>query len=209
MSLSDDQRRERKLRELGRLAAGPPRAGAHVDEPLLALIRTGDHDKDLDDALTHVAYCADCRARLTEGQVERRALVVMAIEAPKGSQPDLARAAHDARARLVERGDGRWTAVVDADKSDSLVQKLDAEDGSVVSRLAALPVEVPLESDPRARRSQLDPGEFGTDAVEVQAWAKVASAPKRKVGSSSPAWVLIGLMAIGGAVGLAYWLAHQ
>jgi hypothetical protein len=209
MSLSDDQRRERKLRELGRIAAGPPRPGAHLDEPLLALIRAGDHDSDLDDALTHAAHCADCRARLTEGQLERRALVVMAIEAPKGSQDDLARAAYDAHARLLERGDGRWTAVVDADKSDSLVKSLDAPEGSLVSRLAALPVEVPLESDPRVRRLQADTSKFGTDAVEVQAWAKVASAPKRKVSSSSPGWVLFGLVAVAGAAGIAYWLASQ
>src|SRR5262245_18416784 len=122
-----DERSEEKLRQLGRIAAADATAEAkHVDEPLVALMRTGDHDADLSDALAYVARCADCRARLTEGEVATRAVVVMAIEAPKTSQHVLARAAHGANARLVERGDGRWTAVVDAEKSESLIQQLEA-----------------------------------------------------------------------------------
>src|SRR4051794_31766543 len=119
--------RERRLRKLGREASGAKGAkgpGAHPGEPLLALIRNGDHGDDIGDAIIHVARCANCRARLVHGEVAARNIVVMAIEAPRTSQIALAKAAEVSSARLVGRGDGRWTAVVDADKAARLQDEL-------------------------------------------------------------------------------------
>ncbi len=205
------ERREKKLRQLGRAAGAAATEGSHVDEPLLALIRGGDHSDDLSDALLHLAACPDCRARLTEGEIERRAVVVMAIEAPQGSHQDLARATEKASGRLFERGNGRWTAVVAAEKSESLVQELHAEDSKLVSRVGvAEPVEVP--GFPSARSptpSAVDPVEAGTDVAEVQAWAQAAKTAKRDVGGAGAGWTAFATAAVLAAMVIAYVLATR
>ena len=213
MNVAEDERREKKLRQLAKSAGSAPSTEKHVGEPLLALVRTGDLGEDIDDAVSHIAACADCRARLTEGELYTKAVVVMAIEAPRGSQENLAKTFGEANARLVERGDGRWTAVVPAEKSESLVKALEDEGTSRVSRFTMTePVEVPLEA-PSARKanrsSLIDAGEFGTDAAEVQAWAQVARAPRKKVAGPNPGWTMFAVAAVLGAVAIAYVLATR
>jgi hypothetical protein len=203
---------EEHLRRLGREASGLPHRGAHVDEPLLALLRTGDHGDDIADAIAHVARCIDCRARLIGGDVAQRNVVVMAIEAPRNSQLALVRAAEVTSARLVERGEGRWTAVVDADKADRLHGELVKGDTSVVSRLAVTkPLQVPRDEVPGVRRSMGSvadvPSEIGTGAAEVEAWAQIRRAPRKKVAGPGPGWVLFAIAAVAGAVVIAYLLA--
>jgi hypothetical protein len=205
--VSFDERREAKIRQLARAAMTPPVDEEHADDPLLGLIRDGDHGDDIADAIAHVARCAHCRAKLTEGQIGRKAVVVMAIEAPSKSLPDVARAAEESNAKLLDRGEGRWTAVIDADKSEAFARKLEHGDQSVVHRLAAAtPVEIPIDS---SRRPGPDPAKAGFDAAEVQAWAQVARAPKRKVATASAGWALTALVAIGLAMGVAYVLATR
>jgi hypothetical protein len=217
MSGRDDGALEFTLRQLGSKAdARPPEAKAadaiHVGEPILALLRNGDHGDDLGDAIGHVARCPDCRARLTAGEIGSRALVVVAIEAPRASQTQLEHAAELANARLVERGHGRWTAVVDADHAEKLKLELEGEK-SVVSRLVvSTPLEVSREEVVSSRRQmpsmfEAIPKERGTEAAEVQAWAQMRRQPKRKVTSASPGWALFALAAVGGAAAVAYWLA--
>jgi hypothetical protein len=217
MSNRDDRAMEQTLRRLGsRADARPVEAKAadaiHVGEPILALLRNGDHGDDLADAITHVARCPDCRARLTAGEIGRRALVVVAIEAPRASQLHLERAAEVANARLVGRGHGRWTAVVDADRADELKSQLEGEQ-SVVSRLVVgTPLEVSREEIVSARAPmpsmfEVVPKERGTEAAEVSAWAQMRRQPKRKVSGASPGWALFALAAVGGAAAVAYWLA--
>jgi hypothetical protein len=206
--VSVDERREAKLRQLARVAMAPPLSEKHTDDPLLGLIRDGDHGDDIADAIAHVARCAHCRAKLTEGDLERKAVVVMAIEAPSKSLPDVARAAEESNARLLDRGEGRWTAVVDADKSEAFARKLEQGDQSVVHRLAAAtPVEIPVDSSHRPRGP--DPAKAGFDAAEVQAWAQVARAPRRKVQTASAGWALVAIVAVGAAMGVAYLLASR
>lgn len=203
--------REKKLRQLGRMATAPGRTEDHVDDPLLALVHGGDQSDDLGDALNHLAACPDCRARLTEGVVAHRSVVVMAIEAPRANQDQLVRVADEAKARLFERGEGRWTAVVPAERSSALVQKLEAEETSIASRVGvAQPVEVPgVPSQRGATASIVDPGEAGTDAAEVQAWAQAAKAPKRKVATANAGWMAFAVLAIASAMGIAYLLATR
>jgi hypothetical protein len=209
-----DEARERLLREYGRTAAGGRAPGQHPDEPLLALLRNGDHGEDIADAIGHVARCADCRARLIEGDVGRRNVVVMAIEAPRASHSALAKAAETSSARLVERGQGRWTAVVDAENAAQLKDDLVKGEASVVSRLVVTtPLQVPREEVPtgggRARLKSLTdvPMEVGTGAAEVQAWAQIPRAPRKKVPGPNPGWVLFAIAAVVGAVVIAYLLA--
>jgi hypothetical protein len=213
--MTENLRREHQLRQLARVASPPSNKGEHVGEPLLALMRDGDQAEDLHDAIAHVAQCVDCRARLTEGEVARRSVVVMAIEAPRASARDLEKAAGDNQALLVERGEGRWTAVVDAAHAASLKEELEKPDSWVVSRLAmGTPFEVPLE-ELRAARGKLHsippgpPQDTGTAAAEVQAWVQVGRKPKQKTQGLSPGWILFGLLAILGAVALAYVLATR
>ena len=218
MTARNDRAMEYTLRQLGHRAdarSAPQSAtdALHVGEPILALLRTGDHGDDIADAIAHVARCADCRARLTAGEIGSRALVVVAIEAPRTSQGQLEKAAEASHARLVERGHGRWTAVVDADHAEQLKAELVKGEQSVVSRLVvSTPLEVPREEIVSSRRPmpsmfEVVPKERGTEAAEVQAWAQMRRQPKRKVGGASPGWVLFALAAVGGAVALAYWLA--
>jgi DNA-directed RNA polymerase specialized sigma24 family protein len=204
--------RESKLRKLAALAGSPSAASDHVAEPLLALMRTGDLSDDIQDALAHVAICADCRARLTEGERERRSVVIMAIEAPGAKPEHMAMAMEASGALLLERGSGRWTAVVDTAHAEDLRGKLEIE-GSRVSRLAlASPIDVPLE-DARPRslttsRTNLLLSEPGTGAAEVAAWVQVARKPARDHGLS-PGWALFAVIAIALAVVIAYWLATR
>jgi hypothetical protein len=217
VSVRDDRAMEWTLRQLGQRADARPAesnaaAAAHVEEPVLALLRNGDHGDDLGDAIAHVARCPDCRARLTAGEVRSRALVVVAIEAPSASQIQLEQAAEFANARLVERGRGRWTAVVDADRAETLKSKLEGEQ-SVVSRLVVgTPLDVSGEDvsssgERRHSMHEIVPRERGTEAAEVSAWAQMRRQPKRRVGGASPGWALFALAAVGGAAALAYWLA--
>ncbi len=204
--------RETKLRALAALAGSPSAQADHVAEPLLALMRTGDLSDDIQDALAHVATCADCRARLTEGERERRSVVIMAIEAPGVKQEHMAMAMEASGALLLERGNGRWTAVVDTAQAEDLRGKLEHE-GSRISRVAlASPIDVPLE-DARPRslstsRVNMLLSEPGTDAAEVTAWVQVAKKPVRDNGLS-PAWALFAVIAIALAVAIAYWLATR
>ena len=207
--MSLDARREARIRQLARAAMARPLDEKHADDPLLGLIRDGDHSDDIADAITHVARCAYCRAKLTEGDLGRKQVVVMAIEAPSKSLPDVARAAEESNAKLLDRGEGRWTAVVDVDKSEAFARKLEHGDHeqSVVHRLAAAtPVEIPIDS---SRRPGPDPAKAGFDAAEVQAWAQVARAPKRKVATASAGWALVAVVAVGLAMGVAYVLATR
>ena len=209
---------EQRLRELGRVAADARAPGKHADAPILALLRDGDQAEDLLDAIAHVAHCADCRARLTEGHVERRSVVVMAIEAPRASQSELQKVADEAEAKLAPRGQGRWAAVVDASKADKLKGDLEKPESSVVSRLAmGTPFEVPVEELRSARQklystpdANLAGVESGTDAAEVQAWAQVARKPRRRDGERmSAGWLLVGVLVVAGAMALAYFLATR
>jgi hypothetical protein len=213
----DDRAMEHTLRQLGYRADARVTEGSalerasHVGEPILALLRNGDHGDDLADAIGHVARCADCRARLAAGEIGSRALVVMAIEAPKGSAGQLAHAAEVSQARLVDRGHGRWTAVVDAERADKLKSELGQGEQSVVSRMVvSTPLEVPREEStrrPMPSMFELVPRERGTGAAEVQAWAQMRRQPKKKVSGASPGWALFAFAAVGGAVAIAYWLA--
>jgi hypothetical protein len=210
---------EYTLRQLGHRADGPavarPGAKTHVDEPILALLRSGDYGDDLADAIAHTARCADCRARLTAGELGSRALVVVAIEAPRHSQSQLQRAADVSHARLVERGHGRWTAVVDADQAEKLKSELVKGDSSVVTRLVvSTPLDVPREGVPSARGPmpsmfEAVPRQRGTEAAEIRAWAQMRRQPKQKVGGASPGWALFAIVVVGGAVALAYFLATR
>lgn len=203
-------RREAKLRVLARIAGSTARPPPHIDEPLIALVRNGDHADDLVDAITHLADCAICRARLTEGELEHRSLVVMAIEAPRKSSTDLQRVSAEAGARLLGRGPGRWTAVVDADRAANFQSALEKSEQSAVTRLAvATPVDVP-----RGDRSQTLPPPTmsvppGTDAAEVAAWVQVARAPKLRSGGPSPGWTVFAIATVLAAMAIAYYLASR
>jgi len=203
--------REAMLRDLAKQATDAKPAGMHVGDPLLALMRDGDIAEDLNDAIVHVSQCALCRARLSD-HVARRSVVVMAIEAPRASQRDLAKAAEEASARLLERGEGRWTAVVDAEKANTLKESLEKPESSVVSRLAiGTPFQVPAgELDAARRRLKSSPDlavQSGTDVAEVQAWAQIARKPKPKPQGVSVWWVLFAILVIAAAMVGAYLLA--
>ncbi|MFO0677729.1 MAG: hypothetical protein U0169_14430 [Polyangiaceae bacterium] len=207
-----------------RRAAGngpiPSPLGGHVEEPLIRLVRDGDLSDDLDDAIAHLAECPDCRARLTEGELRKKSVVVVAIEAPKASTRDLERAASGSRAALVERGEGRWTALMTPEAVETFKGKLTKEDSSVVTRLAiASPVDVLVK---RSAMSELPPApsssrhtvpvlsaavDSGTSAAEVQAWAKLLREPKRKVEGVHPGWTAFAVLAVASAIGIAYLLA--
>jgi hypothetical protein len=209
---------EYAIRQLGYKADARPAEGTaadavHVGEPIIALLRNGDHGDDLSDAISHVARCPDCRARITAGEIGSRALVVVAIEAPRTSQVQLERAAGAVNARLVDRGHGRWTAVVDADRAEMLTAELVKGEQSVISRLVVgTPLEVSRDETVSSRDAmhsmfEVVPKERGTEAAEVQAWAQMRRQPKQKVGGASPGWALFALAAVGGAAAIAYWLA--
>jgi hypothetical protein len=209
--VSDDRALEFTLRQLGRRADSRAATTPHVGEPILALLRAGDHGDDIGDAMSHAARCPDCRARIVAGEIGSRAVVVVAIEAPRGSASDLTRAAEKSQALLVERGHGRWTAVVDADRAEKLRSELQVEQS--VSRLVvSTPLAVPREETSSSRRQmpsmfEIVPKERGTEAAEVQAWAKMRREPRKKVAGTSPIWALAAIVAIAGAVAIAYLLA--
>ncbi len=210
--MSDDRAFEFALRQLGRRADSQAAATPHVGEPILALLRAGDHGDDIADAMTHAARCPDCRARIVAGEIGSRAVVVVAIEAPKARVGELTRAAEKSQALLVERGHGRWTAVVDADRAEKLKSELQIEQS--VSRLVvSTPLAVPREETSSSSRRQMPsmfeivPKERGTEAAEVHAWARMRREPRKKVAGTSPVWALVALIAIAGAVAIAYFLA--
>ena len=211
---SPEAQRESMLRDLARRSGTVPITEGHVPEPILALIRNGDFAEDIHDAIAHTAFCVDCRARLTEGEIERRSLVVMAIEAPRGSQVDLAQLTEGSGARLHERGEGRWMAVVDADRAHALKGRLEPGEASVVTRLAvATPIDVPLDppekGGPKMRSyPEILPAEKGTDAAEVAAWVQVRHAPRRP-SPPQAGWVLFAIAAVILAITIAYVLATR
>ena len=213
MSTFEAEGRERALRRLARTASGGVIDALHVDEPLLALLRHGDHGDDIADAIAHVARCVDCRARLALGDVAGRNVVVMAIEAPRASSSHLLRVTEASGARLGERGQGRWTAVVDADKAERLKGELVSGDTSVVSRLVMTPpLRVAREEIVQGRKTMssvhdVAPTEPGTNAAEVEAWAKIPRAPRKNVPEGGPGWALFAVFAVLGAVAIAYMLA--
>jgi hypothetical protein len=205
---------ERALRRISREANASAAPGRHADEPLIALMRAGDLGEDISDAIAHVARCPDCRAKLVEGEIAQRSIVVMAIEAPRASSKMLTEAAEASRARLVARGGGRWTALVDTKNADKLKGALEKGDTSVVTRLvASTPLDVSRDdaSKMRARMGSLVdlPENAGTEAAEVNAWAQIPRQPRKKVPGPSPAWALFGTFAIVGAAAIAYWFATR
>lgn len=207
---SPDARREVKMRMLARIAGAASKAPPHVEEPLIALIRDGDHSDDLDDAIRHVSDCAICRARLTEGEIEHRSLVVMAIEAPKKSSTDLARAAEEAGAKLMTRGPGRWTAVVDAERAQGFQATLEKSEQSQVTRLAvATPVEVPRPDWSQSIPPPPMTEPAGTHAAEVSAWVQVARAPRLRPAGPHPGWTAFAILTVLAAMGIAYFLATR
>ena len=210
---SEDAER-RALFSLARIAAAETGRRGHTDEPLLAVLRSGDQAPDLDDALAHVAACADCRARLTDGELEQRSVVVVAIEAPRASHGELQKAADGAKARVVERGEGRFMAVVNAADAATFTEKLEKPESSVVSRLAAgPPFEVPVDDvgSPREKVSSIPDIvlDAGTDAAEASAWAQVARKAPQKVSGVSASWAAFAIAAIGTAFVIAYVLATR
>lgn len=210
-AVSSQRLREATLRDLAKRASDATPTGQHVGDPLLALMRDGDTAEDLNDAVVHVSQCALCRARLSD-HVARRSVVVMAIEAPRASQRDLAKAAEETNARLLERGEGRWTAVVDAERAGALKESLEKPESSVVSRLAiGTPFQVPAqELDAARKRLRSSPDldmQSGTDVAEVQAWAQVARKKPKPQQGVSAAWVLFAILVIAAAMVGAYLLA--
>lgn len=160
------------LAALAREAADPACSNKHLDDPLVALIRGGDPSEDLADAVSHVAKCVDCRARVAEGEATQRAVVVMAIDAGDGAKGAfLAKAAEESHARLVDRGGGRFTAVLEADNLTEFKAKLTA--GGVARVAVAGQVELPIAR--RRAASLVDPTEAGgTDGAELKAWSDIA-----------------------------------
>lgn len=85
-----------KLRARAVDAAPVPAEGAHLDAETIARIAAGDEDEGLDDAIRHVASCAVCRARLTDGAEGKRVVAQasrsreLAAPAPKRSPPSRA-----------------------------------------------------------------------------------------------------------------------
>ncbi len=197
-----EKMRELKVKRLAETAAGAGPESAHVEEALLRLLRDGDASDDIADAVMHVALCADCRASLTEGEVERRQVVVVAIEAPPDAGREIEKAATDARAKLVERGEGRWTALVEPSRAASFKGELERDDSSKVSRLAmAEPVDVavpvPSASNRKPMPSFIDVAfGSGTSGSEVAAWAQVSRERRRRVDSLSPRALGVGLLIV-------------
>lgn len=192
-STSDERLRE-LLVELARVAKDPEVKDHHADEPVLALLRGGDLSDDLGDALGHVARCVDCRARVAEGETAQHSVVVMAIDA--GTHTDVVlRAAEESHARLLPRGDARFTAVLPSDSLVAFKERL--SQGEVARVAVAGQVDIPVAR--RRAASLVDATEAGgIDAAELQAWAdigKVAAAPPRSDGSI-PRWVMVAAVVV-------------
>ncbi len=208
--LGEPEVREETLRELASSAIDSTPLGAPVEEPLLALVRGGDLSDDLNDALLRLSASAPCRARLTEGMVVHRNVVVMAIEAPRTSHRDLERIAEHENVQLVERGDGRWAAIVDADKANSVKERLE-KPASLGARVAlGSPVQVAVSAPMRGTSMANIEMRGGLDVAELRAWAQAAT--QRPVGQTSWksfAWVVFGVLLTTASVGIAYWLATR
>lgn len=214
----EDILQENRLDVLARIGGARSQEDDHVAEPVLALVRHGDHGDDLEDALFHLASCAACRALLTETVCARRSLVVVAIEGPHSSQRALHAAAGGVGARLLERGQGRWAAVVDAERADSLKDEIGKSRASQETRVVlGKPVDVPLErSDsfprletgepfatraPSGSRERVTAGAAGMLSAEISAWAEV---PKAPLATKKPAWTFAALAALVAALAIAY-----
>lgn len=186
---ASDARLRELLVELGRAAKDPEAKDRHVDEPVLALVRGGDLADDLADALAHIAKCVDCRARVAEGETTQHSVIVMAIDA--GARTDVVvRAAEESHARLLPRGDGRFTAVIASDHLVAFKSKL--SEGAVARVAVAGQVDIPVAR--RRAPSLVDAtAAGGIDAAELRAWAdigKVAAAPA-PVEPGLPRWAMV------------------
>jgi hypothetical protein len=215
---SGTKQAEFRLRAVAALAIGLGPTEGHVDPPLIRLVADGDTSDDIADAMQHIAFCPDCRAVLTEGEVARRSVVVMAIEAPKEAERELAEAALNARAKLVGRGEGRWAAVVEPSRVNAFKERLGKEDSSVVTRFAETePIELPWQrAGSSGRRSTMPPlsgdapVDVGTSAAEVGAWARVAQEKRRRtIHGPHLGWMAFAVATIAGAAALAYVLARR
>jgi hypothetical protein len=197
----EDVTQEHRLDVLAVIGGARSQEDGHVAEPVLSLMRHGDLDDDLEDALFHVASCAACRAQLTEGTCARRSLVVVAIEGPLSSQRAIAGAADSTGARLAVRGTGRWTAVIDAERADTLRDEIGKTHASRDMRLSiGQPVDVPLErsgSCPDLRSTA------GTLSAEVAAWAEVPNAQASPLAQKAR-WTSAALAALVAALAIAY-----
>ncbi len=202
--------REEMLHELGSRAIDAEPVGPPVEEPLLALVRGGDLSDDLSDALLRLSSSARCRARLTEGLVVHRNVVVMAIEAPRTSHRDLERIAENENVQLVERGHGRWTAIVDADKAKAVKERLE-KPTSLGARIAVgAPVQVAVSAPMRGESMANIEMRGGLDVAELRAWAQAAThRPVAQTSWKSFAWVAFGVLLTTASVGSAYWLATR
>ncbi|HQY62040.1 MAG: hypothetical protein IPF92_02355 [Myxococcales bacterium] len=215
---ASDEELGQLLTTLAREAADPACSPKHLDDPLIALVRSGDPSDDLADAVSHVAKCVDCRARVAEGEATHRAVVVMAIDAgANATAAFLAKAAEGSHARLVDRGGGRYTAVLEADNLSDFKAKLTA--GGVARVAVAGQVELPIAR--RRAASLVDPTEAGgTDGAELKAWSdiakvQVARPPARPPTADGPASrphvgvVLAALAALAAlAIGVAVLASH-
>jgi hypothetical protein len=201
---------EETLRDLGRRAIDAEALGPPVEEPLLALVRGGDLSDDLSDALARLSSSARCRARLTEGLVVHRNVVVMAIEAPRTSHRDLERIAENENVQLVERGQGRWTAIVDADKATAVKDRLERPT-SLGARIAVgTPVQVAVSAPMRGQSMANIEMHGGLDVAELRAWAQAAvHRPVVQTSWRSWAWVAFGVLLTMASIGAGYWLATQ
>ncbi len=194
---------QRLLVELARGAKDPTPQGKHVDDPLLALLRSGDTSDDLSDAVGHVVHCVDCRARMAEGEAIQHSVVVMAIET-KDEAGLVQRAADETHSHLVERGTGRFTAVVDAENLSGFTSKLEK---AAVTRIAvAGQVDIPVVR--RRANSLVDSHvRVGTDAAELRAWAGMGRVASKKPQTlSRSALVAIVVLVAALAAGLALLL---
>lgn len=186
---ASDERLRELLVELARGSKDPEAKDRHVDEPVLALIRGGDLGDDLADALAHVAKCVDCRARVAEGETTQHSVIVMAIDA--GARKDIVvRAAEESHARLLPRGDGRFTAIIASENLVAFKAKL--SDAAVARVAVAGQVDIPVAR--RRAPSLVDATEAGgIDAAELRAWAdigKVGAAPA-PIEPGIPRWAMV------------------
>lgn len=186
---ASDERTRELLVALAQDAEDPHTSDKHVDEPLLALLRDGDRSEDLFDAIAHVAKCVDCRARVAEGETTQRSVVVMAIDAGTEKEAVL-RAAEQSHARLVPRGEGRFTAVIESDNLVGFKEKLTS--GAVARVAVAGSVDIPVAR--RRAASLVDATEAGgIDAAELKAWSDIGKvAPTSPPPSGRlPKWVMV------------------
>ena len=124
----DDKALEYTLRQLGQRAGAPPATlrhepESHVDEPILALFAVATTRRPRRRRRPHRPLPRlsrpSYRGRAREPSARRRR--DRSPSQQPGPAPQGRRGSH---ARLVERGHGRWTAVVDADQAEKLKAEL-------------------------------------------------------------------------------------